>query len=333
MKIIIEQLLNQQDLTQKEAKDIMRQIMSGEYDNSQISGFLVAMRAKGEKSFEIAGFAEAMREKMTTISISNDAIDMCGTGGDASGTFNVSTAASFVVAGAGVKVAKHGNRSMTSKSGSADVLESLGVNITLSPKKVTECIETFGLGFMFAPALHPAMKHAMTARKSLAIRTVFNILGPLCNPANVKRQVMGIFDGSLTEKIANVLKILGSKHAMIVHGDDGLDEISTTAKTRFTELLPNGQIESGTISPINFNIATTDIKTLKGGSPDHNARILQNILNGEKGPQRDIVVLNAAAGIKVGGKASSMEEGILLAKEAIDSGLANNVLKSLINVK
>ncbi len=333
MKIIIEKLLNQEDLKQQEAREIMRKIMSGEYDNSQISGFLIAMRAKGEKSFEIAGFAQAMREKMTTISISDDAIDMCGTGGDASGTFNISTVASFVVAGAGVKVAKHGNRSMTSKSGSADVLEALGINITLSPNKVTDCIEKFGLGFMFAPALHPAMKHAMTARKSLAIRTVFNILGPLCNPANVKRQVMGIFDGSITVKIANVLKILGSKHAMIVHGDDGLDEISTTTQTQFTELLPDGQIQSGIISPMNYDISTSDSIAIKGGSPNYNAKILQNILNGEKGPHRDIVILNAAAGIKVGGKSESMQEGVKLAEEAIDSGLANNVLQSLINIK
>ena len=333
MKIIIEKLLNQEDLKQQEAREIMRKIMSGEYDNSQISGFLIAMRAKGEKSFEIAGFAQAMREKMTTISISDDAIDMCGTGGDASGTFNISTVASFVVAGAGVKVAKHGNRSMTSKSGSADVLEALGINITLSPNKVTDCIEKFGLGFMFAPALHPAMKHAMTARKSLAIRTVFNILGPLCNPANVKRQVMGIFDGSITVKIANVLKILGSKHAMIVHGDDGLDEISTTTQTQFTELLPDGQIQSGIISPMNYDISTSDSIAIKGGSPNYNAKILQNILNGEKGPHRDIVILNAAAGIKVGGKSKSIQEGIKLAEEAIDSGQANNVLQSLINIK
>lgn len=333
MKLIIEQLLNQQDLTQKESRDIMRNIMSGEYDNAQISGFLIAMRAKGEKSVEIAGFAEAMREKMTTISISNDAIDMCGTGGDASGTFNISTAASFVVAGSGVKVAKHGNRSMTSKSGSADVLESLGVNITHSPKIVTECIESFGLGFMFAPALHPAMKYAMGARKSLAVRTVFNILGPLCNPADVRRQVMGVFDGNLTLKIANVLKILGSKHAIIVHGDDGLDEISTTSKTQFTELIPGGEIKSGTISPTDFNMPLSSLKALKGGTPHFNAKIIQNILNGQKGVQRDIVILNAAAGIKVGGKASSMDEGIKLAEESIDSGLANNVLQSLINVK
>jgi anthranilate phosphoribosyltransferase len=333
MKLIIEQLLNQQDLTQKESRDIMRNIMSGKYDDAQIAGFLIAMRSKGETSIEIAGFAEAMKEKMTTISISDDAIDMCGTGGDASGTFNISTAASFVVAGAGVKVAKHGNRSMTSKSGSADVLESLGVNINHSPKKVTKCIETFGLGFMFAPALHPAMKYAMGARKSLAIRTVFNILGPLCNPADVKRQVMGIFDGNLTVKIAHVLKILGSKHAIIVHGDDGLDEISTTSNTQFTELIPSGDIKSGTISPSDFNINKSNLKALKGGTPDFNAKIIQNILNGKKGVQRDIVILNAAAGIKVGGKANSIDEGIKLAEEAIDSGLAKNVLKSLINIK
>ena len=333
MKIIIEKLLAKEHLTQEEACEVMRQIMSGEYSDVQIAGFLIAIRAKGEKSVEIAGFAEAMREKMTSISISDDAIDMCGTGGDASGTFNISTAASFVVAGAGIKVAKHGNRSMTSKSGSADVLESLGVNISLSPSKVSKCIEKFGLGFMFAPALHPAMKYAIGARKGLATRTVFNILGPLCNPADVKRQVMGIFDGKLTEKIADVLKILGSTHAIIVHGQDGLDEISITSDTNFTELKPNGTIKSGILSPADFGIQNSNLKALKGGNPDYNAKIIHNILNGELGPQRDIVILNAAAGIKIGGKTTSLEEGIKIAENSIDSGLAYKVLVSLINTK
>ena len=223
MKSTIEQLLDQKSLKQEEARDVMVNIMSGEYDDAMIAGFLIALRAKGENSEEIAGFVQAMREKMTSIPISSDAIDMCGTGGDASGTFNISTAASFVVAGAGVKVAKHGNRSMTSRSGSADVLEALGVDIALSAEQVAECIETIGLGFMFAPSLHPAMKYVMGVRKSLAIRTVFNILGPLCNPAGIKRQVIGIFDEKLTERMAEVLKLLGAKHAMIVHGNDGLD--------------------------------------------------------------------------------------------------------------
>jgi len=231
---------------------VMVKIMSGEYDDVKIAGFLIALRTKGEKSEEIAGFAQAMREKMTSIPISSDAIDMCGTGGDESGTFNISTAASFVVAGTGVKVAKHGNRSMTSRSGSADVLEALGVDITLSPEKVAECIETIGLGFMFAPSLHPAMKYAMGARKALGTRTVFNILGPLCNPAGVERQLMGIIEGSLTDMVAKVLQKLGSKHAMVVHDYEGLDEISTTSSTKISHLKEDNSIESTAISPSDF---------------------------------------------------------------------------------
>ena len=333
MKLTIEQLLDKKSLTQEEAREVMVKIMSGEYDDAKIAGFLIALRAKGEKSEEIAGFAQAMREKMTSIPISSDAIDMCGTGGDASGTFNISTAASFVVAGAGVKVAKHGNRSMTSRSGSADVLEALGVDITLSPEKAAECIETIGLGFMFAPSLHPAMKYAMGARKSLAVRTVFNILGPLCNPAGVKRQVIGVFDGKLTDRIAEVLQLLGAEHAMIVHGNDGLDEISTTDTTKYTELTPDGKIHSGMLTPPDFRLPVSSPESLLGGSPDDNAEIIQNILNGKTGPHRDIVVVNAAAGIKVGGKAKSLTEGIKLAEESIDSGLAKNVLQSLAAVK
>ena len=333
MKLTIEQLLDQKSLTQEEAREVMIKIMSGEYDDAKIAGFLIALRAKGEKSEEIAGFAQAMREKMTSIPISSDAIDMCGTGGDASGTFNISTAASFVVAGAGVQVAKHGNRSMTSRSGSADVLEALGVDITLSPEKVAKCIETIGLGFMFAPSLHPAMKYAMGARKSLAVQTVFNILGPLCNPAGVKRQVIGVFDGKLTDRIAEVLKLLGAEHAMIVHGNDGLDEISTTDATKYTELTPDGVIHSGMLTPLDFGLPVSSPESLLGGEPSENAEIIHSIFDGEKSPSRDIVVVNAAAGIKVGGKAKSLTDGIKLAEESIDSGSAKNVLQSLAAVK
>ena len=333
MKVIIEQLLDRNSLTQEEARKVMDKIMSGKYDDSQIAGFLIALRAKGETYEEIAGFAQAMRDKMTPIDSVEDAIDMCGTGGDALGTFNISTAASFVVAGAGVPVAKHGNRSMTSKSGSADVLTALGVDITLPPKKVSECIQKIGIGFMFAPSLHPAMKYAMGARKALGTRTVFNILGPLCNPAGVKRQLMGIFDGNLTDKVAKVLQRLGSTHAMVVHGNEGLDEISTTDDTKYTELTSDGEIKSGTISPSSLGFNTTDLESLKGGEPDENADIIWSIFNGETGPRRDIVVLNAGAGIKVGGKAESLTDGINLAKESIDSGSAKNILESLAAVK
>jgi anthranilate phosphoribosyltransferase len=312
----------------------MVNIMSGEYDDAKIAGFLIALRAKGENSEEIAGFAQAMREKMTSIPISSDAIDMCGTGGDASGTFNISTAASFVVAGAGVKVAKHGNRSMTSRSGSADVLEALGVDITLSPEKVAECIETIGLGFMFAPSLHPAMKYAMGARKALGTRTVFNILGPLCNPAGVERQLMGIFEGSLTDKVAKVLQKLGSKHAMVVHGYEGLDEISTTSSTKISHLKEDNSIESTAISPSDFGFEKASLEDLKGGEPEENAVIIKKILdNSDKGKKADIVILNAGAGIFVGGKSKNLEDGVQLARESIESGAAFEKLNQLAAVK
>jgi len=334
MKNTIEQLLGHQSLTQEESRNVMYKIMSGVYNDAQISGFLIALRAKGESSTEIAGFAQAMREKMTPIKIHSDAMDMCGTGGDAKGTFNISTASSFVVAGAGVHVAKHGNRSMTSKSGSADVLSALGVDITLNPKKVAKCIDEIGIGFMFAPSLHPAMKFAIGARTALGTRTVFNILGPLCNPAGVKRQLMGIFEGSLTDKIAEVLKKLNSTTAMVVHGYEGLDEISTTSSTKISYLKENGKIESMAISPSDFGLSTTTIENLKGGEPNENAKIILDILsNKDKGPKRDIVILNSGAGILVGGLANSIQEGIAMANESISSGKALNKLNQLISVK
>tara|TARA_B110000116_G_scaffold229776_1_gene211814 strand:+ start:3857 stop:4861 length:1005 start_codon:yes stop_codon:yes gene_type:complete len=334
MKIIIEKLLGNQSLAQEESRDVMFKIMSGEYDDAQISGFLIALRAKGERSAEIAGFAQAMRDKMTKIESVDDAIDMCGTGGDASGTFNISTAASFVVAGAGVPVAKHGNRSMTSKSGSADVLTALGVDITLSPEKVSECIKTIGIGFMFAPSLHPAMKYAMGARKALGTRTVFNILGPLCNPAGVDRQLMGIFEGSLTDKVAKVLKKLGSKHAMVVHGYDGLDEISTTASTKISHLQEDNTIESTAVSPADFGMVKASLEDLKGGEPDENAVIIKNILNNtDQGKKADIVILNAGAGIFVGGKSKTLKEGVEVARASIKSGAALEKLNQLAAVK
>ena len=329
MKNILEKLLSKENLSQKESYKIMHQIMSGEYNDSQISGFLIALRSKGENSSEIAGFARAMRDKMTIVPIESDAIDMCGTGGDTKGTFNISTAASFVVAAAGVKVAKHGNRSMTSKSGSADVLEALKINITYPPEFVAEQIENIGLGFMFAPALHPAMKYAVGPRKSLGIRTVFNLLGPLCNPAKVKRQVMGIFDGNFSTKIAKSLKKLSTIEAYVVHGEDGLDEISITAKTKITHLDNNGDISSFIFDPSDYNMKLCSLNHLKGGSPKKNAEIILSILKGEKGFVRDIVVLNAAFGIKVGGKASTIKEAILIAEESIDSGSALKILERL----
>ena len=330
MKTTIDKLLGNQSLTQDESREIMFKIMSGEFNDVQIAGFLIALRSKGESSSEIAGFTQAMREKMTSVPIQSDAIDMCGTGGDARGTFNISTAASFVVAGAGVKVAKHGNRSMTSKSGSADVLTALGVDITMSPEKVAECVDEIGIGFMFAPSLHPAMKYAVNARTSLGVRTVFNILGPLANPAGVRRQVMGVYDGVLTVTLAKVLKRLNAVSAMVVHGHDGMDEITNTSSSKVTKL-ENGSIKSTVFSPADYGIAVAKLEDLAGGEPEVNAKIIIDIFRGEKSPRRDIVLLNAAAGIVVGGKVPSLSQGIELARQSIDSGSAYDVMQKLIS--
>jgi len=332
MKTMLDNLVAKKDLSQEEARNMMIRIMSGEFDDAQISGFLVALRAKGETSSEIAGFAQAMREKMTSVPVASEAIDLCGTGGDHKGTFNISTAASFVVAGAGLNVAKHGNRSITSKSGSADVISAMGINISMSPEKMANCVDEIGLGFLFAPTLHPAMKYAMSARKSLAIRTVFNLLGPLCNPAGVKRQLMGVFDGALLEKMASVLKKLGSEEAYIIHGNDGMDEITTTSTTNIVYLNTNGEITNTILSPPDFGIEITTLNQLKGGDPEKNATIIKNILLGEKGPRRDIVVLNSAAAIRISGKVDSIEAGLTLAEESIDSGSAYRVLENLASV-
>ncbi len=330
MRDILNKLLEREELTQSEARETMLQIMSGAFDDVQLAGFLVALRAKGETATEIAGFAQAMRENMVKVPVSVEAIDMCGTGGDAKGTFNISTVASFIVAGAGVPVAKHGNRSITSSSGSADVLAALGVDIEMAPEKVGRAVETVGLGFMFAPALHPAMRHVMPARKGLGIRTVFNLLGPLSNPAGVRRQVVGVFDGTLTETLAEVFRILGARTALLVHGEDGLDELTTTAATRVSELKDSGDVTSFTVHAVSLGLPRAALDDLRGGSPEENAGITQEILRGQKGPRRDIVLLNAAAGLLVGAKAADLQEGLALAAESIDSGRALKVLNELV---
>jgi len=270
-----------------------------------------------------------MREKMVPVSLDSPAIDMCGTGGDALGTFNISTAATFVVSGAGVKVAKHGNRSMTSKSGSADVLQALGIPIDKPVEESTKDIEEIGLGFLFAPAYHPAMKYAIGARKALATRTVFNILGPLCNPANVKAQIMGIFHPDLTEVQAKVLKALGSTDVMVFHGHDGLDEISTTATTKISQMQNGGDVNTYEFDATELGMNRVSLNDLQGREPKENAEMIRAILRGEKGPKRDIVLLNAAAGIIVDGKANNLKEGLERASEAVDSGAALNVLNQL----
>jgi anthranilate phosphoribosyltransferase len=330
MKEILEQILDKQNLTRDEAFNAMLSIMSGEFDDPQIAGFLMALRAKGETVDEITGFAQAMRKIMVTVPLDFPAIDMCGTGGDALGTFNISTTATFVVAGAGVHVAKHGNRSMTSKSGSADVLQALGISIDKSVEESTQDIEEIGLGFMFAPAYHPAMKHAIGARKALATRTVFNILGPLCNPAEVKAQAMGIFHPDLTEVQAHVLKALGSTDVMVFHGRDGLDEISTTATTKISQMKNGNNINTYEFDSIELGLNRVSLDDLQGGEPVENAEIIKSILNGEKGPKRDIVLLNAAAGIVVGGQAETLKDGLESAKKSVDSGLALNILNQLV---
>ena len=329
MKQILEQLLEGNDLSNDRAFDVMLSMMSGKFNDAQIAGFLMALRAKGETVDEIAGFANAMREKMVSVPLASPAIDMCGTGGDARGTFNISTAASFVVAGAGVKVAKHGNRSMTSQSGSADVLQALGIAINRPVENSVEDIENTGLGFLFAPAYHPAMKHAVGARKALAVRTVFNILGPLCNPANVKAQAMGIFHSDLTEVQVNVLKVLGSTDVMVFHGRDGLDEISTTTTTKISQMRNGGNVNTFEFDATDLGISQVTLFDLQGGKPEENAEIIEAILKGETGPKRDIVLLNAAAGIVVGGKAQTLEEGLKLASESVNSGAALHVLNQL----
>ena len=329
MKQILEQLLIKQNLTRDESFNVMLSIMSGEFDDAQIAGFLMALRAKGETVDEITGFSQAMREKMVTVPLDSPAIDMCGTGGDALGTFNISTAATFVVAGVGIHVAKHGNRSMTSKSGSADVLQALGISIDKSVEESTDDIENIGLGFMFAPTYHPAMKHAIGARKALATRTVFNILGPLCNPADVKAQAMGIFHPDLTEIQANVLKALGSTDVMVFHGRDGLDEISTTSTTKISQMQAGCDVTTFEFDATELGLNRVSLDDLQGGEPTENAEMIRAILNGEKGPKRDIVLLNAAAGIIVGGKAKDLKEGLAKATESVDSGEALNILNQL----
>lgn len=329
MKLLLEQLLNKEDLSFEIAFQTMSEIMSGNYTDIQISGFLIALRSKGESIDEIAGFAKAMREKMIQVTLTKPAIDMCGTGGDSSGTFNISTASSFVVAGSGINVAKHGNRSMTSKSGSADVLEALGINVNNNPEESAKNIDQIGLDFLFAPAYHPAMKFAIPSRKGLAVRTVFNILGPLCNPANVTSQTMGVFHKDYISVQAKVLKALKSKNVMIFHGKDGLDEISTTANTLICEMRNGTEITNYELNPEKFGIKKVQLNDLKGGSPEQNAKIIINILNGEKSPMRDIVLINAASGIIVGNKAKNFNEAIDIARESIDSGKAKNILEKL----
>ncbi len=318
------------DLSRDEMADAMNQIMSGEATDAQIGAFLIALRVKGECVDEIAGAASVMREKATPIVTKHDVIvDTCGTGGDHSGTFNISTTAAFVAAGAGLCVAKHGNRAATSQSGSADVLGALGVNIEASPETVSRCLDDVGIGFLFAISLHGAMKYAIGPRREIGARTIFNALGPLSNPAGATRQVVGVYSAALTETLAGVLGTLGAERAFVVHGSDGLDEMTLTGPTRVSELR-NGSVSTYDVSPGEFGLAQASADALKGGDADYNAEITRSILNGEEGARRDIVLLNAAAAIVAGDKARDLNEGVQIAAEVIDSGKALEKLEGLV---
>ncbi len=328
----IQALIAGADLDREKARAVMDQIMSGGATDAQIGAFLIALRIKGESVDEIVGCAEGMREKATPIETARtDLIDTCGTGGDGSGTFNISTTVAFVACGAGLAVAKHGNRSISSQCGSADVLSEMGVNIEASPGQVGECIDEVGIGFLFAVALHGAMRHAIGPRKELATRTVFNVLGPLTNPAGARKQLIGVYDGALTEKLAGVLNELGSERAFVVHGSDGLDEITLTGPTKLSEL-NNGRVSTREICPEDFGLERVAAEALVGGDAARNAEILRMVLDGKTGPQRDVVLLNAAAAIAAGGLAEDMATAIDLARESIDSGKARQALDRLVEV-
>ncbi len=326
----IAKVIEGEDLHRDEMTDVMNQIMSGEATDAQIGAFLIALRVKGESVDEIAGAASVMREKATPIATKHDVIvDTCGTGGDHSGTFNISTTAAFVAAGAGLCVAKHGNRAATSQSGSADVLGALGVNIEASPETVGRCLDDVGIGFLFAISLHGAMKYAIGPRREIGARTIFNALGPLSNPAGATRQVVGVYSAALTETLAGVLGNLGAERAFVVHGSDGLDEMTLTGPTRVSELR-DGSVSTYDVSPGDFGLAQASADALKGGDADYNAEITRSILNGEEGPRRDIVLLNAAAAIVAGDKARDLNEGVQVAAEVIDSGKALEKLEGLV---
>jgi anthranilate synthase/phosphoribosyltransferase len=331
IKSAIAKMMERKHLTEAEAEGVMTQIMAGEATPAQIGAYLTALRMKGETVSEIVGSARAMRNaSIKVLPTQTDLVDTCGTGGDGTGTFNISTTAAFVVAGAGQPVAKHGNRSISSKSGSADVLEALGVNLELTPQQVAEAIDTVNLGFMFAPKLHPAMKHAIGPRRELGARTIFNLLGPLTNPANAPAQIMGVYDKDLTAVIAEVLAGLGNKAAFVVHGHGGLDELTTTGPN-IVSVLQNGRVTTTVIEPEQLGFRKARPEDLLGGDAQQNADITRNILSGQDtSSRRDVVLLNAAAALVAGGKTQTMREGIDLAAESIDSGAAMNVLENLV---
>ena len=339
----IRALVERRNLTRLEAAAAMEAIMSGGATHAQVAAFLTALRMKGETVDELIGFAEVMRVKAARVRTRSEVeaaltgtdremlIDTCGTGGDASGTFNVSTATAFVVAGAGVKVAKHGNRSVSSLCGSADVVETLGINLDLGPARVAQCVDEVGIGFLYAPLLHTAMKHVMPARREMGIRTVFNMLGPLTNPAAANAQVIGVYARGLVEPLARVLAELGTIRAFVVHGADGLDEISTTGESWSAEVR-EGLVRTATVRPEDFGVPRATIADLRGGDREENAEIIRRILGGEPGPRRDIVLVNAGAALVAGGRARDFKEGVQQAAHAIDGGAARAKLEALVEL-
>jgi anthranilate phosphoribosyltransferase len=319
------------DLTRDEAREAMRSLVEGDATPSQIAGFAVALRMKGETAEEIAGLAEVQRAAATQVEAGADVVDVVGTGGDGAGTFNISTMSAFVVASAGGKVAKHGNRSVTSACGSADFLEALGIAIDLPPAGVARCVQECGFGFMFAPLFHPAMRHAITPRREIGVRTVFNILGPLTNPAGARRQLTGVAVPGLGDTLARVLALLGAEHALIVHGEDGLDEISISAPTQVNEAR-QGDVRAYTIQPEKLGLATAPTDAVRGGNVEANLKLAQSVLSGEQGPPRDVVLLNGAASLYVAGLVDSIEAGIQRTAQELDSGRVKEKIRQIAEV-
>jgi anthranilate phosphoribosyltransferase len=330
-----------ESLSRDEARGVMSEVLAGKCTDAQIAALLVALHMKGETVEEIVGFAEAIRQVATPLKVAGNStidvsgterdalVDTCGTGGDASGTFNISTATALVAAGAGVRVAKHGNRSVTSKCGSADVMEALGVNISLPASQIAACLQEVGIAFLFAPAMHSAMKYVQPARRELRLRTVFNLLGPLTNPANASAQVVGVYSDDLVEKLAEALSMLGLRRAMVVHGCDGLDEITIGGTTRVAEVR-DGQVRTYEVTPEEFGLKRAPIESISGGDAAENARIIQEVLAGKKSPCRDVVLLNAAATLVAAGRANLLSEAMPMAAKSIDSGDARSKLESLV---
>jgi anthranilate phosphoribosyltransferase len=338
----LQRIANQREsLSREEARSVMAEILAGKCTDAQIAAFLVALHMKGETVEEIVGFAEAIRAAATPLPMPSSSsvdvsgtgrdalVDTCGTGGDASGTFNISTATALVVAGAGVRVAKHGNRSATSKCGSADVMEALGVKIDLPANRLAACLAEVGIAFLYAPAMHSAMKHVQTARRELRLRTVFNLLGPLTNPAHASAQVVGVYSVDLVEKLAEALSMLGLRRAMVVHGLDGLDEITITGPTRIAEV-NNGSVKTYEVTPEDFGMKRASLEGIAGGDAAANAAIIREVLSGKKSSKRDVVLLNAAAALVVAGRAEHLAHAIPLAATSIDSGAASSKLAALV---